>query len=77
MISLEPITGLSMGDTNNCRFGGTQPGWMGDRSVPTTRALGYSSAKSLRGLAGEFPQRIRFSHNIHGPDACVVDSSQY
>lgn len=29
------------------RFGGTQLGWMGERSVPITSQLGYSSAKSL------------------------------
>lgn len=58
MISLELAPGLSMGDTNNCRFGGTQPGWIGDRSVPTTRALGYSSAKSLQGSASELLQGV-------------------
>lgn len=35
-------------ETNNFRFGGTQPGWMGEMSVPMTVMLGYSSAKSLR-----------------------------
>ena len=33
--------------TYNCKFGGTQPGWIGEMSVPITSALGYASAKSL------------------------------
>lgn len=33
--------------TYNSTFGGTQSGWIGERSVPTTWASGYVSAKSL------------------------------
>lgn len=33
--------------SSNLTFGGTQLGWMGERSVPMTSASGYSSAKSL------------------------------
>lgn len=31
----------------NLQLGGTQPGWIGETSVPMTSHWGYSSAKSL------------------------------
>lgn len=34
-------------ETHNWRLGGTQLGWIGERSVPITSVLGNSSAKSL------------------------------
>ena len=37
-----------LAETHNLRFGGIQPGWMGEMSVPVTSASGYSSAKSLK-----------------------------
>jgi hypothetical protein len=44
------VQGLEASSSSNLQLGGTQDGWVGERSIPKTEALGNSSAKSLRVL---------------------------
>lgn len=41
--------------TKNLQFGGSSAGWMGERSIPRTWALGYCSATSMAQTPGPVP----------------------
>jgi hypothetical protein len=49
------------------QFGGTQRGWMSERSVPMTSAERYGSAKSLSSFSEEFPSEKGINYIAHVP----------
>lgn len=53
--------------TYNSKFGGTQPGWIGERSVPTTLHSGWSSPKFLDLCQQKL--RLRYAEDLHAPEA--------
>lgn len=57
------VQGRVTSSISKMQLGGTKGGWIGERSTPVTRALGYSSAASLK--SQHYPREKR---DVHRPD---------